>query len=142
WRLVRRSGAFLERPDQQHQREHLDLVALLRPLHAGLRGVRHHGSCTRTFGVTREVHASHKKESEKEIAQERITEKHPGRRCAKLRETNRQRMNQTGEILGVTRIEKPRGRVRDDVEDKRDGKRRRKKKFPCPEGVSGRGKRD
>src|SRR5437867_6381262 len=76
-RLILLAGAFLETPDQQHQREHFDLVALLRPLHAGLRGARHHGSCARTFGTTSEVHASYKKESKKEIAQERITKKYP-----------------------------------------------------------------
>ena len=35
-RLILLTGAFLETPDQQHQREHLDFVALLRRLHAGL----------------------------------------------------------------------------------------------------------
>ena len=32
-RLILLTGAFLETPDQQHQREHLDFVALLRRLH-------------------------------------------------------------------------------------------------------------
>ena len=79
-RLILLTGAFFKAPDQQHQREHLDFVALLRPLHAGLRGARHHRSRARTFGTTSEVHASYKKESEKEIAQERITKKYPSRR--------------------------------------------------------------
>jgi hypothetical protein len=32
-RLILLTGAFLETPDQQHQREHLDFVALLHRLH-------------------------------------------------------------------------------------------------------------
>ena len=34
-RLVLLAGAFLEAPDQQHQREHLDFVALPHRLHGG-----------------------------------------------------------------------------------------------------------
>ena len=34
-RLVLLAGAFLEAPDQQHQREHIDFVALPRRLHGG-----------------------------------------------------------------------------------------------------------
>src|SRR5436305_3478377 len=34
-RLILLAGAFLETPDQQHQREHLDFVALLSRLHGG-----------------------------------------------------------------------------------------------------------
>src|SRR4051794_15904403 len=34
-RLILLTRALLETPDQQHQREHLDLVALLRRLHDG-----------------------------------------------------------------------------------------------------------
>jgi hypothetical protein len=34
-RLILLTGAFLEAPDQQHKREHLDFVALLRRLHGG-----------------------------------------------------------------------------------------------------------
>ena len=32
-RLILLAGAFLKAPDQQHQREHLDFVALLSRLH-------------------------------------------------------------------------------------------------------------
>jgi hypothetical protein len=32
-RLILLAGAFLETPDQQHQREHFDFVALLSRLH-------------------------------------------------------------------------------------------------------------
>src|SRR5207244_6189202 len=34
-RLILLAGAFLKTPDQQHQREHLDFVALLYRLHGG-----------------------------------------------------------------------------------------------------------
>src|SRR5260370_5526094 len=34
-RLILLAGAFLKPPDQQHQREHLDFVALLYRLHGG-----------------------------------------------------------------------------------------------------------
>src|SRR5256885_11958112 len=34
-RLILLTGAFLKPPDQQHQREHLDFVALLHRLHGG-----------------------------------------------------------------------------------------------------------
>src|SRR2546423_12264342 len=34
-RLILLAGAFLKPPDQQHQRQHLDFVALLHRLHGG-----------------------------------------------------------------------------------------------------------
>src|SRR5207248_9361978 len=46
-RLILLTGAFLKPPDQQHQREHLDFVALLRRLHGG-QGVR--GNAARDSG--------------------------------------------------------------------------------------------
>src|SRR5205807_9843215 len=49
-RLILLARAFLKTPDQQHQREHLDLVALLGPLHRDLGGARQCGSSARPAG--------------------------------------------------------------------------------------------
>jgi hypothetical protein len=45
-RLILLTGAFFETPDQQHQREHLDFVALLHRLH-GIIGQQVYLSCAR-----------------------------------------------------------------------------------------------
>ena len=48
-RLILLTRTLLEAPNQQHQREHLDFVALLRRLHAGLSGARKDGSRAGAF---------------------------------------------------------------------------------------------
>jgi hypothetical protein len=44
-RLILLTRPFLKTPDQQHQREHLDFVALLRALHERLGGSRQRRAC-------------------------------------------------------------------------------------------------
>src|SRR5207248_2159485 len=51
-RLVLLAGAFFKPPDQQHQREHLDFVALLRRLHGG-HAVRGTAARTRELSALR-----------------------------------------------------------------------------------------
>jgi hypothetical protein len=44
-RLILLTRSFLKTPNQQHQREHLDFVALLRTLHERLGSSRHRRAC-------------------------------------------------------------------------------------------------
>src|SRR5438552_12106999 len=122
-RLILLARAFLETPDQQHQREHLDLVALLGPLHRNLRDARQCSSSTRPAGFSPEIHACDKKEREEQIAEDRIKEKHPGRRGAVFGQADGKRLNQPGKIFHVTRIAQPRERVRYEIEDCRSTNR-------------------
>src|SRR5205807_1535828 len=112
-RLILLTRALLKTANQKHQREHLDLVALLGPLHRDLRDVRQCSSRARPTGFSPEVHAHHKEQREKQITQDGITEKHPGRSCAVLRQTDGERLNESGKSFEVTRIAQPRERVRD-----------------------------
>src|SRR5262249_8075604 len=66
-RLILLARAFLETPNQQHQREHLDLVALLGPLHRSLRDARQCGS-SMPAGFSPKVHAHYEQPGEKQIA--------------------------------------------------------------------------
>src|ERR1700693_1514424 len=78
-RLILLARAFLEAANQQHQREHLDFVALLGPLHRSLRDARQCSSSAGPAGVSPEVHAPDGKEREEKIAERCVAEKHPGR---------------------------------------------------------------
>jgi len=69
-RLILLTGAFFEAPDQQHQREHLDLVAWLGPLHRNLRDARQCSSSARPAGFSPDVHARHEKQREEQIAED------------------------------------------------------------------------
>ena len=60
-RLILLARAFFETADQQHQREHLDLVALLGALHWKLCGSRERRRRARERGVSAEAHANDKK---------------------------------------------------------------------------------
>ena len=59
-RLILLTRAFLKTPDQQHQREHLDFVALLRRLHARLGGARQRRALRGNVPRCDEAHASDK----------------------------------------------------------------------------------
>src|SRR5438105_3700223 len=128
-RLILLTRPLLETPDQQHQREHLDFVALLRRLHAGLSGVRYGGGRAGPGRAATELHAENKEPGEEEIAQERVPEKHPGRRGAVLRQTDCERLNQAREIFCVTGIAQPREGIRDDVKKSRAGERSGQQRF-------------
>jgi len=69
-RLILLTGAFLETPNQQHQREHLDFVALLHRLHEGLGRTRNRGSGARALCASAKVHTNNKKQSEEKIAEQ------------------------------------------------------------------------
>src|SRR5262249_39424838 len=92
-RLILLASAFLETPNQQHQREHLDFVALLGTQHEKLCDARQCGSSTRPAGLAPEVHARHEKQCEEQIAQNCVTKKHPGRRRAVLRQADSEGLN-------------------------------------------------
>jgi hypothetical protein len=76
-RLILLAGAFLETPNQQHQREHLDFVALLHRLHDGLSRARNRGSGARALRASAKVDGKNKEQGKQEITDERIAEKHP-----------------------------------------------------------------
>ena len=76
-RLILLTGAFLETPNRQHQREHLDFVALLHRLHDGLSRARNRGSGARALRASAEVEGNNKEQGKQEIADERIAEEHP-----------------------------------------------------------------
>jgi hypothetical protein len=67
--LILLARAFLETTNQEHQREHLDLVALLGPLHRNLRDARQCSS-SMPAGFAPEVHARDKEKREEQIAEE------------------------------------------------------------------------
>src|SRR5437660_3141107 len=69
-RLILLARAFLETANQEHQREHLDLVALLGPLHRNLRDARQSGSSARPAGFSPEIHAGDEKQREAQITQD------------------------------------------------------------------------
>src|ERR1700719_789830 len=79
-RLILLARAFLETPNQQHQREHLDFVALLGTLHRILCEARQRSSSARPAGLSPKIHAHHEKQREEQIAQDWVTKKHPSRR--------------------------------------------------------------
>src|SRR4029453_9538467 len=76
-RLILLAGAFLETPNQQHQREHLDFVALLHRLHDGLSRSRNRGSGARALRASAKVDGKNKEQGKQEITDERIAEEHP-----------------------------------------------------------------
>src|SRR5437667_6377732 len=70
-RLILLTGAFFEAPDQQHQREHLDFVALLHRLHKQLsssNGTELRSAFPRCPHASAGVHAKNKKTSKNKIA--------------------------------------------------------------------------
>src|SRR5205814_7923526 len=74
---------------------------------------------TTLFRSATPMHAKNEKPGEKQIAQDRVPEKHPGRCGAIGRQTDGQCLDETGEIFGITRIEDPGNAVRYDVENDR-----------------------
>ena len=112
-RLVLLARAFFETANQQHQREHLDFVALLGTLHRGLGDARQCSSSARPAGFSPKIHARHKKEREEQVAEKSVTEKHPGRGGAVLRQTDGERLNQSREVFRVAGIAQPRKYIRD-----------------------------
>src|SRR5215470_16389831 len=81
-RLILLTGAFFESPNQQHQREHLDFVALLHRLHDGLSRAWNRGTRARALRASAKVDGKNKEQSKQNVANERIAEEHPTRRCA------------------------------------------------------------
>src|SRR4029450_7384188 len=69
-RLILLAGAFLKTPYQQHQREHLDFVALLHRLHEDLGRARNRGTGARALRASANVHTNNKKQSEEKIAEQ------------------------------------------------------------------------
>src|SRR6266446_1970487 len=128
-RLILLARAFFETADQQHQREHLDLVAWLGPLHRNLCDARQGRFCTRASRVSAKAHAGDEKQGEQKIAQERVAEKHPTWRRAELGQTNGERLNQARKILRVTGIGEPGERVGNRVKNCRSNNRSRQKRF-------------
>src|SRR5215813_2711643 len=119
-RLILLAGAFLKAPNQQHQREHLDFVALLHYLHrrsSSRNRTQPRGTPPRSFPASPQVHANHKQKSENQITEDRIAEEHPGWRGAILRQSNCDRLNKSSKSLGVTGIVYPRHEIRDEIED-------------------------
>src|SRR5438067_13505348 len=76
------------------------------------------------------MHAENEKPGEEQIAHDRVKEKHPARRGAVLRQTDGDRLDEAGEIFGITGIAQPGERVRDDVEQDIDGERSGQVGFP------------
>src|SRR4030095_9788116 len=76
-RLILLTGAFFETPNQQHQREHLDFVALLHRLHDGSSRARDRGSGARALRASAKVDGKNKEQGKQKIADERIAEEHP-----------------------------------------------------------------
>ena len=115
--LILLAGALLKTPDQQHRREHLDFVALLRPAACEIRRQRaSRGGAAARLSAGR-THADDKKQREKQVAHKRVAEKHPSRRRAVLRQTNSQRLDKAGKIFHVSRIGQPGKRVGDSVKN-------------------------
>src|SRR2546423_7035310 len=130
-RLILLARPLLKTPNEQHQREHLDLVALLRLRHkAGLDRARLASGRAARIGGATPMKAENEKPGEEQIAQDRGTEKHPARRGAVLRQTDGKRLNESGKILQVTGIAQPGERVRNDVKQNRAGERRGQKRHP------------
>src|SRR5947208_11220751 len=123
-RLILLARPFLETANEQHQREHLDLVALLRLRHkAGLDRARLGGGHAGRLGGATQVETENEKPGEEQIAHDRVAEKHPARRSAVLRQTDGKRLDEPGKILQVTGIEEPGDSARNDI--KYDGGRDR-----------------
>src|SRR5262245_66500465 len=88
------------------------------------------GALPRSPHASHRDHANNKKTSKNEITDERIPEKHPGRRRAVLRQPYRQRLNKAGKILHVTGVVNPRYGIRDYVKDERRCDRSGEERFP------------
>src|SRR5215471_5921116 len=92
-RLILLTRTFFETADQQHEREHLDFVALLGTLHEKLCDARQCSSSPPPAGVAPKVHAHHEKQREEQVTEQTVTEKHPGRSGTVLRQTDGERLN-------------------------------------------------
>src|SRR2546423_13273317 len=83
-RLILLARPLLETPNEKHQREHFDLVALLRLRHkAGLDRARQGGGRAGRVRSATPMEAENEKPGEDQIAQDRVPEKHPARRDRK-----------------------------------------------------------
>src|SRR5207249_10284895 len=76
-RLILLTGAFFETPNQQHQREHLDFVALLHRLHEGSSRARNSGTGARALPAAAKVDGKHKDQGKQKSADQRIAAEHP-----------------------------------------------------------------
>src|SRR5947209_5059722 len=76
-----------------------------------LRESRQWSCSARPAAVSPKVDAGNKQNREDEVADERVSEEHPSRRRAVLRQTDCDRLNETGEIFDVTGIAQPRKRI-------------------------------
>src|SRR5436189_2974433 len=103
-RLILLTGTFLEPPNQQHQREHLDFVALLHRLHDGSSRARHRGTGARALRASAKVDGQNKQKGKQKIADERIAKEHPAGGSAIVGQSGRHRLNQTGKVLPIARV--------------------------------------
>src|SRR5437870_1814668 len=76
-RLILLTGAFFETPNQQHQREHLDFVALLHRVHDGSSRARNRGTGARVLRASAKVDGQDKDQGKQKIADQRIAKEHP-----------------------------------------------------------------
>jgi hypothetical protein len=76
------------------------------------------------------VHAKNEEPGKEQIAQDRVSEKHPARSGAVLRKADGERLDQAREIFHVTGIAQPRERVRDHIKENRAGERSGEQRFP------------
>src|SRR5439155_9791363 len=92
-------------------------------------GTEPRGAETQPLSASAEVNAENKEYSEQKIANERIAKKHPARRRAVLRQSHRERLDESSQILRVTRIAQPGKRVRDSVKKCRSSNGSRQKRL-------------
>src|SRR5439155_16351968 len=75
-RLILLTGAFFETPNQQHQREHLDFVALLHRVHDGSSRARNRGTGARVLRASAKVDGQDKDQRTRDRKSTRLNSSH------------------------------------------------------------------
>src|SRR5206468_7154885 len=70
-------------------------------------GAEPRGAASRSLHASPQIHTNNKQQSEQKITDDGVAEKHPTRRRAVLRQSHRERLNESCEIFRVTRIAQP-----------------------------------
>ena len=107
-RLILLTRAFLETPDQQHQREHLDFVALLRLRHGRIRSgaARAEARARKPCMRPKCMQAMNRPVKSRSLTSEFRKNIQLGV-APYMRQTHGQRLDQPGQILDVTGIAEP-----------------------------------
>src|SRR5205085_7691608 len=82
------------------------------PAAFGLRSARNRHAGTRALVVATEVDRGDEQQGEENITKQRVPEEHPPWRSTVLRQPDGERLKQTGQVFGISRIAPPGEQIR------------------------------